>query len=610
MTDLIREAPLGQLMRFLSRNKLFQYPEEQPGFVLPLQYAVRSSLEKGTDHGSSADLSVHATDGIEKVESFQGPATLLGKEFDDLGMTRTKSKHYSLPYSSDRVDAERQLDLERTQTLPIIPQVTHDGIILVDWYTTDDPANPHNWSSRKRALVTFLICAYTWVVYTGSSIYAPSEGGVMEQFGVSPVLAALPLSLYVLAYGLGPLIFAPLCEIPAIGRNPVYILTFVLFTALSFPTAVVNDFSGLLALRFFQGFFGSPALANGGATFSDMYSLLYVPYQLSWWVFAAWGGPALGPLMAGFAVPAKNWHWSLWEIAWMAAPMLIALLLLMPETSTSTILLRRARRLRQVTRESRLQSQSEIDQRQLSASGILVSALIKPIEITLKDPAVMFVNIYTALFYGIYYSQYSRIILENVTKILLAFFEVFPLIFPSQYGFNLGETGLAFLSCQVGAGLGLAVYFAYLHWYMVPDNLKNGLRQQEHRLVPAILGSFFISSGLFIFAWTARASIHWIVPLIGVVVFVFGTFLVLQSIFVYLPLSYPEYAASLFAGNDLVRSSMACGSVLFARPLFLNLGIAEGVTLLGGLSIVGIIGTGVIYRYGAQLRARSKFAQK
>ncbi|KAK5118541.1 hypothetical protein LTR85_008006 [Meristemomyces frigidus] len=349
----------------------------------------------------------------------------------------------------------------------------------------------------------------------------------------------------------------------------------------------------MTTLRFFQGFFGSPALANGGATFSDIYSLLYVPYQLSWWVFAAWGGPALGPLMAGFAVPAKNWHWSLWEIAWMAAPMLVILLLLMPETSASTILLRRARRLRKLTGKSRLQSQSEIDQRQLSASGILVDALIKPIEITLKDPAVMFVNIYTALFYGIYYT----------------FFEVFPLIFPSRYGFNLGETGLAFLSCQVGAALGVTIYFSYLYWYMIPDNLRNGLRQQEHRLVPAIFGSFLISTGLFLFGWTARASIHWIVPLIGVVIFVLGTFLVLHSIFVYLPLSYPKYAASLFAGNDLTRSSVACGSILFARPLFLNVGIAEGVTLLGGLSVVGILGTGAIYHYGAQLRARSKFAQ-
>ena len=91
--------------------------------------------------------------------------------------------------------------------------------------------------------------------------------------------------------------------------------------------------------------------------------------------------------------------------------------------------------------------------------------------------------------------------------------------------------------------------------------------------------------------------------------FVIGTLFILQSIFVYLPLSYPTYAASLFGGNDLTRSSMACGSVLFARPLFLGLGIAEGVTLLACLSIVGIFGTIAIYYYGARLRAKSKFAQ-
>jgi DHA1 family multidrug resistance protein-like MFS transporter len=324
-----------------------------------------------------------------------------------------------------------------------------------------------------------------------------------------------------------------------------------------------------------------------------MYSLLYVPYQLSWWVFSAWGGPALGPLMAGFAVSAKNWRWSLWEIVWMAAPLLLLLLTLMPESSTPNILLRRAKRLRKLTGNSKLQSQSELDQRTLTASAILVDALIKPIEITLKDPAIFFVNIYTALFYGIYYT----------------FFEVFPLVFPPFYGFNLGEVGLAFLACQVGATIGLLIYFVYLHWYMIPDNIKNGLREQEHRLVPAMFGSLLIPTGLFIFGWTAKPDIHWIVPLIGVVIFVLGTFLVLQSIFVYVPLSYPKYAASLFAGNDLVRSSMACGSILYARPLFINLGVDKGVTVLAGLSTLGVFGMIAIYLTGAKLRARSKFAQ-
>ena len=593
MLDLIRDAPLGQLLRLLSGRRILRYPEECAGFEVPYQYAVHLPTSKPIEEKSfSGSLSNTGLDLVGSRSSKVIGADL-ETELESIGMMRTKSRQYTTPFSMERAKTEKQLALERTQTIPIIPQRTSDGLILVDWYTTDDPGNPHNWSSGKRAFITFLICAYTWVVYTGSSIYAPSEPYVMQAFQISPTLAVLPLALYVLAYGVGPLLWAPLCEIPVIGRNPVYIFTFIIFFVLSFPAAVVKSFSGLLALRFFQGFFGSPALANGGATFSDMYSLLYVPYQLSWWVFAAWGGPALGPLMAGFAVPTENWHWSLWEIVWIAAPVVVLLLILMPETSTSNILLRRARRLRELTGDSRFQSQSEVDQRQLTASAILVAALLKPIEITLKDPAILFVNMYTALFYGIYYT----------------FFEVFPLIFPSQYGFNAGQIGLAFLSCQIGAAIGLATYFAYLHWYMIPDNMRNGLRKQEHRLVPAIFGSFLIPAGLFTFGWTARASIHWVVPLIGVVIFVVGTFLILQSIFVYLPLSYPKYAASLFAGNDLTRSSMACGSILFARPLFLNVGIAEGVTLLAGLSIVGIIGTIAIYHYGANLRARSKFAE-
>ncbi len=93
----------------------------------------------------------------------------------------------------------------------------------------------------------------------------------MEHFGVSPVAATLGLALYVLAYGVGDLLFSPLTEIPIVGRNPIYFLTFIVFFGLSFPSAVVNNFSGLLALRFWLGFFGSPALANGGATIGDMF---------------------------------------------------------------------------------------------------------------------------------------------------------------------------------------------------------------------------------------------------------------------------------------------------------------------------------------------------
>lgn len=76
-----------------------------------------------------------------------------------------------------------------------------------------------------------------------------------------------------------------------------------------------------------------------------------------------------------------------------------------------------------------------------------------------------------------------------------------------------------------------------------------------------------------------------------------------------MPISYPKYAASLFAGNDFFRSALACGSILFAGPLYDNLGVARGTSLLGGLSTIGVMGIFLLYIFGARLRAMSKFAE-
>lgn len=173
---------------------------------------------------------------------------------------------------------------------------------------------------------------------------------------------------------------------------------------------------------------------------------------------------------------------------------------------------------------------------------------------------------------------------------------------------NLGETGVVFICVLVGCVFGVLVYFFYLHFYLVPDILAHGLRAQEHRLQPSLFGIFLPPIGLFLFAWTARASIPWIVPTIGIAIHAGSVFVILQCIFFYLPMSYPSYAASLFAGNDFCRSSFAAGSIVFSRPMFDNLGIGQGVSLLAGLSVVGVFGLFSIYTFGAALRAKSKFA--
>ena len=52
--------------------------------------------------------------------------------------------------------------------------------------------------------------------------------------------------------------FSPLSEVPAIGRNPAYAISGFLFVILCIPTSLVNNFPGLMVLRFLLGFMAGP----------------------------------------------------------------------------------------------------------------------------------------------------------------------------------------------------------------------------------------------------------------------------------------------------------------------------------------------------------------
>ncbi|KIV93542.1 hypothetical protein, variant [Exophiala mesophila] len=613
MKDIIRDAWLGQAIRLIFNNKYLQYPEEEDSFQWPLpgtsepekeQHQSTAAANQGTQtsQGSSEEdvtLQEKQDDHIARrsvedqtVHRLESRRTVADHSADvERILTRTSSYRFS----AERLEEEREMQIQRTKSVPIAPTKTSDGNILVTWYTTDDPENPQNWSRGKKYFVLFQLAIYTCSVYASSSMYVAGSEGVMNEFGVGHAAASLGLAIFVVGYGVGPLLFAPLSEIARFGRNLAYIPTFFLFVILSIPTAVVGNYGGLLVLRFLQGFFGSPCLANGGATVGDMFGLLELPIYLSTWTGAAFWGPALGPAIAGFAVQAKGWRWALWEIVWFTGPIFVLFFIAFPETSSDNILRRRAARLRKRLNRTDLKAQSEIDQADLTFSKIFWDAIIKPIEIFIKDPAITYVNLYTSLIYGIYYS----------------FFEVFPLVYPPYYGFNLGETGLTFLTIGIACLIGVAIFNVYQVKYLIPDIMKRGLRAPEHRLVPALFAAITAPAGYFMFGWTARSSIHWIVNMIGVVILVGSNFIIFQCIFVYIPLSYPQYTASLFAANDISRALFAAGAVMFSRPMFISLGIGKGVSLLASvLSVMGVGGMFFLWLYGAKLRARSTFAAK
>ncbi|KAH9064531.1 benomyl/methotrexate resistance protein [Lactarius vividus] len=465
--------------------------------------------------------------------------------------------------------------------------------LLVTWNGPDDPENPMNWPRAKKIWVMFQVCLLTFSVYIGSAIYTAGIVDVMQEFHVGLVAATLGLTLFVAGYGLGPMLWSPMSEMPYIGRMPIYLFTLFLYVVLQVPTALATNFGMLLAFRFITGFVGSPVLATGGATVSDIYTPKKRAYGITVWSAFAVAAPAMGPIVGGFAAHEKGWRWTIWELMWLSGFTLILLFFFFPETSSSNILYRRAKRLRKATGDKRLKSLSEIEAESMTGRDIATQVLVRPFTLNFQEPIVLLLNLYIGLIYALFY----------------LWFESFPVVFIEIYHFKEQFLGLAFLGILGGIFITLPPFFYYL--YNVQEKMfdENGQIKPEKRMPVAIVGSFFVPICLFWFGWSSRQSVHWIVPIIGSGLFPIAGLLLFNAVLNYLTDAYPAYTASVLAGNDLVRSAFGAGFPLFGAAMYHNLGVGWASTLLAFLSCAFIPIPILLYYYGERIRLASKRAQ-
>ena len=323
MSDLLRDTAFGHLLRFVTGKRILKY-EEETSASLCLRYA---------DDATGGRSTVPLPSEHEKDESLSSTAASL--------------KQSGTPNAvNGQNDSIAPTSIEKAE-------LAHDNN-LVDWYGPNDPGQSRNLHLAIQSLVdenysqshelvnseevlrhctgTVMrgrmipeqlltshnqICLLTVSIYSGSSIYAPAIPSLAETFGVSNVAAVLGLTLFVLGYGLGPMLWSPMSEVPYIGRTPVYLFTLVVFVALQGPTARASSFGMLMVFRFLTGFFGSPVLATGGATCADMYVPAKRAYAISIWGIAAVCGPALGPVLGGYVTEygkldstfRAHWQW-------------------------------------------------------------------------------------------------------------------------------------------------------------------------------------------------------------------------------------------------------------------------------------------------------------
>ncbi|ORY73242.1 putative caffeine resistance protein [Leucosporidium creatinivorum] len=565
MLHLVRESAVGQILNWASKGRILPYPDQRADYVVPSKYlkgafdSQAPTLNASTSPRPPADVNtlVDAEGVVKKTESQEGAAAG---------------------------------DLEKGSVDPELPPEIAAYPFLVE-FDENDPDNPRNWPKWQRNFVAALVCFLTFSVYVGSAIYTSSIPDIMVTFGVSQVVATLGLTLFILGYGIGPMFLAPIQEMPHFGRNPVYIAGLFLFVLFQVPVIFAKNIGTILVFRFLAGFVGSPALATGGASLMDIFPMESAGTALAVWALGAVFGPIFGPVVGGFAAQANGWRWPIYELLWISGASLLLLAFFLPETLGSTILLRRAERLRKLTGNEMLKTQTELD---ATADETILDVawlnFVRAFQLS-AEPAILFANVYIGLLYAIFY----------------LWFEAFPLVFGDIYHFNLGLSSTPFLGFVVTGFMTFAVYLSYNKYYFNPRMMTDPNFQPEARLELGVPAALTIPISLFMFGWGARESVHWIVPIIGASLYFPGVFIAFQVCLNYLAMIYPQYAASIFAGNDLFRSTFASVFPLFGAAFFKRLGLGGGSSLLAGLNILMIPLLMLLIKYGARLRAQSKW---
>jgi MFS family permease len=161
----------------------------------------------------------------------------------------------------------------------------------VSWESGEDPENPKNWTYRKKWAATLIVSAFTFISPVSSSMVAPALNTIGEDLGINnDIEKSLTLSIFVLAYAIGPLFLGPLSEI--FGRVIVLQLSNLFFLAFNIGCGFAQSKGQLIAFRFLSGLGGSAPLSLGGGVLSDVWHTEERGKSISIYSLAPLLGPA------------------------------------------------------------------------------------------------------------------------------------------------------------------------------------------------------------------------------------------------------------------------------------------------------------------------------
>ncbi|KAI9649830.1 hypothetical protein NHQ30_002412 [Ciborinia camelliae] len=462
---------------------------------------------------------------------------------------------------------------------------------LVTWDGPDDPENPKNWKIGRKWAATIVVSSFTFISPVSSAMVAPALALISSDLHiVKSIEQSLTLSIFVLAYAIGPLFLGPLSEM--FGRVIVLQLSNLIYLFFNLGCGLAQSKGQLIAFRFLAGLGGSAPLALGGGVLSDLFTAEQRGRAISIYSLAPLLGPAIGPIAGGFISENTSWRWVFFATTIADAVIQFIGLFFLQETFPPVLLERKKKRLIMETGNQDLHTQWDVPDRSI-AKTVKIS-LTRPFKLLGTQIIIQVLAVYMGYLYGLIY-------------LVLA---TFPTLWDGVYHESTGIGGLNYLSLGIGFFIGSQTCAPCQdRIYRALKARNNGVGKPEFRVPMMIVGALLVPVGIFWYGWSAQAKTHWIVPNIGAAIFASGSVMGFQCIQTYLVDAYTTYAASAIAAATVMRSLAGFSFPLFAPYMYAALHYGWGNSLLGFIAIgLGWPAPIFLWLYGEKLRAKSPFA--
>jgi MFS family permease len=417
---------------------------------------------------------------------------------------------------------------------------------------------------------------------------APAINTMAAELNMSTTESTMALSVYLLATAFGPLFIGPLSEV--YGRQFIFHVTNVWFLAWNLTCGFANSKGLLIAARLLAGFGASAVYSLGYGVLGDVWSAEQRGRSLSLYLLIPLTGSAVGPIVGGFIVQYSTWRWLFWATTILQVILELSSLLLFYESYAPVLLHRRADKLRKETGDSRYHTEIEMREAGRSTAWKLGRSLSRPLRLLAFHPVIQIQAILEGINYGLLYFALAS----------------FSALHISAYGESISMSGLHYIAICTGTVSGAQLCGPLMDYVYKRMTTRNGDTQVPELRIPLLLpGVFFTPIGFLLYGWAAQYHLFWLVVDIGAALLSLGMQIFDTTLHAYVMDAYPEHISSASAATQVLRSLLAFAFPLFSNQLYETLGYGWGNSLLAFLSIgIALPSTGILWRYGAKLRAR------